>query len=93
MHVLIVGVVHVVADGVNTGAGACVAADGATVRGLALRGGVRNAVAGAAAAALEGVVETEPVTSLMGEGLERGTARQALHLLRRPARERTLPRL
>ena len=70
MDVLVVSVVHVVVDGVNAGAGAGVAADGATVRGLALRGGVRNAVAGAAAAALEGVVETDPVARLVGESLD-----------------------
>ena len=76
----VIGVVHVVADGVNTGAGACVAADGATVRGLALRGGVRNAVAGAAAAALEGVVETDPVTRLVGESLNTDISCQLLDL-------------
>ena len=75
MHVLIVGVVHVVADGVNTGAGACVAADGATVRGLALRGGVRNAVAGAAAAALEGVVEADPVSCFVRQCLRKKNQR------------------
>ena len=74
MDVLIVGVVHVVVDGVNAGAGAGVAADGASVGGLVLRGGVSNAIVGGAAAALEGVVETEPMTSLVGEGLEDGTA-------------------
>ena len=70
----VVAVVHVVVDGVNAGAGAGVAADGASVGGLVLRGRVSNAIVGGAAAALEGVVETEPMTSLVGEGLEDGTA-------------------
>lgn len=56
-------------DGVDARAGARVTARGAAVRGLALSRGVRDAVAGAGAATLEGVVETDPVTSLVGQSL------------------------
>ena len=67
---LLLGVVHVVVDGVNTGlAGARVTADGAAGGSRGLSGGVGNGVAGAGAAALEGVVETEPVTNLVGGGV------------------------
>ena len=70
----IIGVVHEVVDGVNAATGAGVAAGGAAECLGGLSGGVRDLVAGAGAAALEGVVETEPMTSLVGEGLEDGMA-------------------
>ena len=56
-------------DGVNAGARAGVAASGAAERLGSLSGGVRDLVAGAGAAALEGVVETDPVTGLVGQSL------------------------
>lgn len=66
----VIRVVHVVVDGVDTGlAGAGVTADGAARGGRGLGGGVGNQVAGAGAAALEGVVEAEPVTDLVGGGV------------------------
>ena len=56
-------------DGVNAGARAGVAASGAAERLGSLSGGVRDLVAGAGAAALEGVVEANPVTGLVGQSL------------------------
>lgn len=57
-------------DGVNTGlAGAGVTADRAAGRSGGLGGGVGDGVTGTGAAALEGVVETEPVTNLVGGGV------------------------
>ena len=69
MDVLVVSVVHVVVDGVNARARAGVATGGAAVRGLRLSGGIRNAVTATAAATLEGVVETDPVTGFMSQSL------------------------
>lgn len=68
VHAAVVAVVHVVVDGVDTGAGAGVTAGGASRGKGRLGRGVRNLVAGAAAATLESVVETDPVTGLVGEG-------------------------
>lgn len=73
----LVGVVHVVVDGVDAckaGAGAGIAADGAAVGSCPLGRGVGDAVAaggGGGAAALEGVEEAEPVANLVGCGLVR----------------------
>lgn len=64
---LLVGVVHVVVDGVDAGGGAGVAAGGAPGRGATLGGRVGDAVA-AGAAALEGVVQAEPVAALVDDG-------------------------
>lgn len=56
---LLIRVVHVVVDGVNTGlVRARVAASGAAGRGTSLSRGVVDLVAGARAATLESVVET-----------------------------------
>jgi len=58
-------------DGVDTGSvGARVTASGASAGGAELGGRVGDEVAVAgAAAALEGVVETHPVTDLVGDGV------------------------
>lgn len=65
----LVRVVHVVVDGVNTAAGARVTTNGASRAGAGLGRGVGDTIARAGAATLEGVVETEPVTGLVGGGL------------------------
>lgn len=66
----LIRVIHVVVDRVKASlAGARIAAGGAAGRGAGLGGGVGDLVAGAGAAALEGVVETEPVADLVGGGL------------------------
>lgn len=64
----IVAVVHPVVDGVDAAAGARVLADGAAGRSSLLRRGVGDGVAGGRAAALEDVVETEPVADFVGGG-------------------------
>ena len=69
-HARVVRVVHEVVDGVNPAARARVLARRAAVRLLALRRGVRDRVAAAAAAALEGVVQPEPVADLVGCSLK-----------------------
>ena len=56
-------------DGVDTRGRAGVAASGAAGRGRSLSRGIRDAVAGAAAATLESVVEADPVTSLVRQSL------------------------
>jgi hypothetical protein len=61
VHAAVVRVVHVVVDGVDAAARARVAAGRAFVRGRGLGRGVRDAVAGAGAATLEGMVEADPV--------------------------------
>jgi len=66
-HILI-SVVHVVVDGVDTTARAGVAAGGAARSSRRLGRSVVDAVAGGGAAALEGVVEVHPVTNLVGGG-------------------------
>ena len=53
----IVGVVHVVVDGVKAGQAARVTADGAARRRTRLSGSVGNTVVGAGAATLEGAIE------------------------------------
>jgi hypothetical protein len=55
----VVGVVHVVVDGVNAATGASVTASRALVGGGGLGRSVRDRVARAGAAALESVVELE----------------------------------
>jgi hypothetical protein len=55
----VVGVVHIVMDGVNATAGASVTASRALISGGGLRRSVRDGVAGAGAAALESVVELQ----------------------------------
>lgn len=68
LHILI-GVVHVVLDGVKTLAvRARVLAGRAAKGGLGLVGGVVDAITGVAAAVVESVGETEPVTDLVGGG-------------------------
>lgn len=57
-----------VVDGVNTGGRAGVTAGGAARSGRSLCRGVGDRVTSAGASALESVVETNPVTSLVGEG-------------------------
>ena len=64
----VVAVIHPVVDGVDAAAGASVLADGAAGRRGALRRGVVDLVAGAGAAALEDVVEAEPVADFVGGG-------------------------
>lgn len=59
-------------DGVDTAAGACVTAGGASRGGGSLSGGVADTVTRAGATALESVVETNPVTDLVGNSLSRG---------------------
>lgn len=65
----VVRVVHVVVDGVDAAARAGVTAGGAAARRGSLRRGVRHHVAGTAAAALEGVVKTDPVPRLVRQSL------------------------
>src|SRR5262249_32181997 len=69
VHAGVVGVVHEVGDRIHAGLRAGVAALRAAEGGAALAGGVVDAVALAAAAALEGVVEAEPVADLVGRGV------------------------
>lgn len=56
-------------DGVDTSARAGVTASGATCGGRSLRSGVTHLIASAAATALEGVVETDPVSGFVCQGL------------------------
>jgi hypothetical protein len=55
-------------DGVDTAAGACVLADGAAGSSGSLGRGVADLVTSAGAAALEDVVEAEPVADFVGGG-------------------------
>ena len=57
-------------DGVNTATAAGVTSSGAAESGGGLRGSVRDGVSRASAATLEGVIQTNPVTGLVSEGLE-----------------------
>ena len=69
-HAGVVGVVHEVMDRVNTGVGgtsAGVPSSGAAGGGSGLGGGVGDGIT-AGASALEGVVETEPMAGLVGQG-------------------------
>ena len=68
VHARVIAVVHVVPDAVNTAAGAAVLTNGASRGGGGRGGSVADKVARARAAALEDVVETEPVANLVGEG-------------------------
>ena len=68
VHASVGAVVHPVVDRVDAAAGASVLADGAAGRRGALRRGVVDLVAGAGAAALEDVVEAEPVADFVGGG-------------------------
>jgi hypothetical protein len=68
IHASIGAVVHPVVDGVDTAAGACVLADGAAGSGGSLGRGVADLVTSAGAAALEDVVEAEPVADFVGGG-------------------------
>jgi hypothetical protein len=68
VHAGVGAVVHPVVDRVNTAAGASVLANGAAGSGGALRRGVADLVASAGAAALEDVVEAEPVADFVGGG-------------------------
>lgn len=56
-------------DGVNTTAGAGVTTSGASRSGRGLRGSIGDGVTTAGAPTLEGVVETDPVTDFVGDGL------------------------
>ena len=56
-------------DGVNAAARASVTTGRATTGGRSLRRGVADLVTRAAATTLESVVETDPVSSLVGESL------------------------
>lgn len=67
----VVRVVHVVVDGINITAAAGVTTSGASGCGRGLGSSVGNLVTGAAAATLEGVVESNPVAGFVGKGLER----------------------
>ena len=69
-HAGVIGVVHEVVDGVYTSARAGVTAGGAAKGRHLLGGGVGDTVAGSAAAALEGVVEANPVTGFVRQGLQ-----------------------
>lgn len=64
----IVAVVHPVVDGVDTAAGARVLANGATGRSSLLGRSVGDGVTRGRAAALEDVVEAEPVADFVGGG-------------------------
>jgi hypothetical protein len=68
VHAGISAVIHPVVDGVNTAARASVLADRAAGSRGSLRRGVADLVAGAGAAALEDVVEAEPVADFVGGG-------------------------
>jgi hypothetical protein len=68
VHASIGAVIHPVVDGVNTAAGASVLANGAAGSGGSLGRGVADLVTGTGAAALEDVVEAEPVADLVGGG-------------------------
>ena len=65
----VVSVVHVVVDGVNTGAGASIATSRAAGCVRCLSGGVGNIITRSRASALEGVVEADPVTGLVCQSL------------------------
>lgn len=62
-----INLLHVVVDGVNAAARASVTVSGAARGRGGLGRSVRDRVAGAGASTLEGVVETEPVASLVGK--------------------------
>jgi hypothetical protein len=66
-HARVVGVVHVVVDGVNGPTGAGITRSGATIGGGSLRRGIGDRVT-TGASTLEGVVEPDPVSDLMGRG-------------------------
>ena len=68
-HLRIIGVVHVVVDGVDTSATAGVATGGATRGGRSLGRGVRDLVTGTVAATFKSVVEANPVTSFVSQSL------------------------
>ena len=59
----------VLTDGVNACAAAGIAASRAAKGGRSLCGGIADEVTGTGAAALEGMVQTKPVTSLVSERL------------------------
>lgn len=79
-YIPVVRVIHVVVDGINTGTGAGITASRAAAGGGSLSGGVRHAVAAAAAATLEGMVETDPVTGLMSQSLRPAGSQQCVVL-------------
>lgn len=68
IHARIVAVIHPVVDRVNTTTGARVLANRAAGSDSLLGRGVSDRIAGARAAALEDVVETEPVADFVGGG-------------------------
>ena len=70
-HLRIIGVVHVVVDGVDTRGRASIASGRAARRGRRLSGGIADGVSGARATALEGVVESNPVADHMDQVLRR----------------------
>ena len=68
-HLRIIGVVHVVVDGVNATARASVTTSRATTGGRSFRRGIGDLVTRSAAAALEGMVKTDPVSGLVCQSL------------------------
>ena len=68
IHASISAVIHPVVDRVHPAAGASVLADRAAGRRSLLRRGVGDLVAGSRAAALEDVVEAQPVADFVGGG-------------------------
>lgn len=79
VHARVIGVVHVVADGIKTRAGAGIACCGAAGSRGSLGRGIGNIVTISIASALEGMVEPNPVPDLVSRGssqveLSHGTA-------------------
>ena len=68
-HLRIIGVVHVVVDGVNAAARASVTTGRATTGGRSFRRGIGDLVTRSTAAALEGMVKTDPVSGLVCQSL------------------------
>ena len=65
----VVRVVHVVVDGVESGARACITSRGATAGWRGFRRGVVHHVPHTGAPALEGMIEANPMSSFVCEGL------------------------
>lgn len=62
---LLVGIIHIIMNRVNSAAGAAVSADRAPRRGRSLSGSVIDGVSATTATTLEGVVKIHPVTDLI----------------------------
>jgi hypothetical protein len=80
-------------DGVNTTAGASVTAGGAARSRGGLRGSVGDRVTGGGAAALEGVVETNPVTNFVSGSLVKRSTSGSFKRERGRAKLLTWPKL